>query len=208
MTVKDRGPHAPRGRRGRPAAARHRRAARDRRRRDPAGATLGTLDGVLLGDLASPRVEATLAGEDVRAWDVDWGTGPGEFVVEDSYLDVIAGDLRRDDSAMRVADWSLAPYVRMSQRLQASLLDYEIGNDGPIRLSLDRRVVGIDRLRLASVGTALDLTGWWISATTRSRSASTATPTSTSSRGCSRAFAGRARPSLTPRSPAPCGSPC
>ena len=33
----------------------------------------GTLDGVLLGDLASPRVEATFAGEDVRAWNVDWG---------------------------------------------------------------------------------------------------------------------------------------
>ena len=94
--------HAPRGRRGRPAAARHRRAAGDRRRRDPAGATLGTLDGVLLGDLTSPRVEATFAGEDVRAWNVDWGRGRGEFVVEDSYLDVIGGDFRRDDSAMEI----------------------------------------------------------------------------------------------------------
>ena len=62
----------------------------------------GTLDGVLLGDLASPRVEATFAGEDVRAWNVDWGTGRGEFVVEDSYLDVIGGDFRRDDSAMAI----------------------------------------------------------------------------------------------------------
>ncbi len=62
----------------------------------------GTLDGVLLGDLASPRVEATFAGEDVRAWNVDWGTGRGEFVVEDSYLDVIDGDFRRGDSAMAI----------------------------------------------------------------------------------------------------------
>ena len=62
----------------------------------------GTLDGVLLGDLASPRVEATFAGEDVRAWNVDWGTGRGEFVVEDSYLDVIDGDFRRGDAAMAI----------------------------------------------------------------------------------------------------------
>ena len=62
----------------------------------------GTLDGVLLGDLASPRVEATFAGEDVRAWNVEWGTGRGEFVVEDSYLDVIDGDFRRGDSAMAI----------------------------------------------------------------------------------------------------------
>ena len=62
----------------------------------------GTLDGVLLGDLASPRVEAAFAGEDVRAWNVDWGTGRGEFVVEDSYLDVIDGEFRRGDSAMAI----------------------------------------------------------------------------------------------------------
>ncbi len=62
----------------------------------------GTLDGVLLGDLASPRVEAIFAGEDVRAWNVDWGTGRGEFVVEDSYLDVIDGDFRRGDAALAI----------------------------------------------------------------------------------------------------------
>lgn len=62
----------------------------------------GTLDGVLLGDLGSPRVEATFAGEDVRAWNVEWGTGRGEFVVENSYLDVIGGDFRRGDSAMEI----------------------------------------------------------------------------------------------------------
>ena len=62
----------------------------------------GTLDGVLLGDLASPRVEAIFAGEDVRAWNVEWGTGRGEFVVENSYLDVIGGDFRRGGSAMGI----------------------------------------------------------------------------------------------------------
>ena len=62
----------------------------------------GTLDGVLLGDLASPRVEAVFAGEDVRAWNVEWGAGRGEFVVEDSYLDVIGGDFRRGDAALGI----------------------------------------------------------------------------------------------------------
>ncbi len=62
----------------------------------------GTLDGVLLGDLASPRVEATFAGEDVRAWNVEWGAGRGEFVVEDSYLDVIGGDFRRGGAALGI----------------------------------------------------------------------------------------------------------
>ena len=74
----------------------------------------GTLDGILLGDLASPRGEATFAGEDVRAWNVDWGRGRGEFVVEDSYLDVIDGDFRRGDSAMAIdGQFSLSwPTVR------------------------------------------------------------------------------------------------
>ncbi len=69
----------------------------------------GTLDGVLLGDLASPRIEATFAGEAVRAWNVEWGAGRGEFLVENAYLDVIGGDFRRGDSALRVdGQFSLA----------------------------------------------------------------------------------------------------
>ena len=60
----------------------------------------GTLDGVFLGDLASPRIEAVFAGEDVRAWNVEWGAGRGEFLVEDSYLDVIGGSFRRGNSAL------------------------------------------------------------------------------------------------------------
>ena len=62
----------------------------------------GTLDGAFLGDLASPRIEATFAGEDVRAWNVDWGAGRGEFLVENSYLDVIGGDFRRGASALGI----------------------------------------------------------------------------------------------------------
>lgn len=69
----------------------------------------GTLDGVFLGDLASPRIEAVFAGEDVRAWNVDWGAGRGEFLVENAYLDVIGGSFRRGDSALRIdGQFSLA----------------------------------------------------------------------------------------------------
>ena len=69
----------------------------------------GTLDGVVLGDLGSPRLEATFAGEGVRAWNVEWGAGRGEFVVENSYLNVIGGDFRRGESALRVdGQFSLA----------------------------------------------------------------------------------------------------
>jgi hypothetical protein len=62
----------------------------------------GTLDGVMLGDFAAPRIEATFAGEDVRAWNVEWGTGRGEFVVENAYLDVSGGMFRNGDSDLRV----------------------------------------------------------------------------------------------------------
>ena len=69
----------------------------------------GTLDGVFLGDLASPRIEAVFAGEDVRAWNVEWGAGRGEFLVENSYLDVIGGSFRRGDSALLIdGQFSLA----------------------------------------------------------------------------------------------------
>ena len=62
----------------------------------------GTLDGVMIGDMAAPRIEATFAGEDVRAWKVEWGSGQGEFVVEDSYLDVTNGLFRHGAAELRV----------------------------------------------------------------------------------------------------------
>ena len=37
----------------------------------------GTFDGVMLGDLAAPRIEATFVGEELRAWNVAWGRGTG-----------------------------------------------------------------------------------------------------------------------------------
>ena len=62
----------------------------------------GTIDGVMIGDVAAPRIEAAFAGEDVRAWNVEWGSGQGDFVMEDSYLDVTNGRFRRDAAELRV----------------------------------------------------------------------------------------------------------
>ena len=45
------------------------------------------------------------------------------------------------------------------EQLDASLFDYKVRNDGPIRLALDRNVVRIERLRLAGTNTRLDVGG-------------------------------------------------
>ena len=62
----------------------------------------GTLDGVMLGDVMAPRIEATFNGEAIRAWRVDWGAGRGEFFVENGYLDVRGGHFRRDEAELQV----------------------------------------------------------------------------------------------------------
>ncbi|MDE0830905.1 MAG: translocation/assembly module TamB domain-containing protein, partial [Vicinamibacterales bacterium] len=56
----------------------------------------GTFEGVMLGDLARPRVEATFAGEALHAWNVEWGVGGGGVVVENGYLEVRNGLFRND----------------------------------------------------------------------------------------------------------------
>ena len=62
----------------------------------------GTFDGVMLGDLAAPRVEATFVGAELRAWNVVWGDGTGQIVVENSYLDLTNGLFRRDEAELQV----------------------------------------------------------------------------------------------------------
>ncbi len=51
----------------------------------------GAMDGVMRGAFLSPRIEARFDGDDVRAWNVDWGHGEGDIVFEDGYLDVADG---------------------------------------------------------------------------------------------------------------------
>lgn len=46
---------------------------------------VGTFDGVMLGAFNAPRVEGRFTGERMRAWDVTWGTGTADVVVQNSY---------------------------------------------------------------------------------------------------------------------------
>ena len=60
----------------------------------------GSMNGALLGDIASPRVEARFDGDGIHAWNVDWGQGEGDFVLEDNILDVTAGRFDDGDFAL------------------------------------------------------------------------------------------------------------
>ena len=48
----------------------------------------GTMRGVMLGALSSPRIEAAFSGGAIEAWNVEWGSGEGDIVVEDGILEV------------------------------------------------------------------------------------------------------------------------
>ncbi|MBM63403.1 MAG: hypothetical protein CL484_10700 [Acidobacteria bacterium] len=62
----------------------------------------GSLEGVMLGEMASPRIDANFVGQDLRAWNVEWGTGRGEFVVENSFLNVSSGVFGRGKVELQV----------------------------------------------------------------------------------------------------------
>jgi len=66
---------------------------------------VGTFDGVWLGDLTAPRIEARFAGDGLRAWNVEWGTGGGDLVVDvhNAYLDLTNGVFRHDEAELHVA---------------------------------------------------------------------------------------------------------
>jgi len=48
----------------------------------------GTFDGVMLEAFRRPRIEGKFAGQDIRAFDVTWGSVTGDAVIENSYADV------------------------------------------------------------------------------------------------------------------------
>jgi translocation and assembly module TamB len=48
----------------------------------------GTFDGVMYNAFRRPRIEGTFTGEQMRAFDVVWGSVRGEAVIENSYADV------------------------------------------------------------------------------------------------------------------------
>ena len=54
---------------------------------------LGTFEGVMLGAFRDPRIEGTFSGDIMRAWDVNWGRGSADIVIEDSYVHVSRSSL-------------------------------------------------------------------------------------------------------------------
>ncbi|MGE3955867.1 MAG: translocation/assembly module TamB domain-containing protein [Vicinamibacterales bacterium] len=61
----------------------------------------GEFDGGLTGPFRNPRVEGLFTGEDMRAWDTLWGDGSAHIVVENSYVTVTDGIIRKEDSEIR-----------------------------------------------------------------------------------------------------------
>ena len=133
----------------------------------------GDLSGVMSGDFLSPRIDATFDGDDVYAWNVDWGHGSGELIVEEGFLDVSNGLFLDADSSLHVnGRFALGPPPEGEEEINASfeidgipaqylrdafsLEGYPI--DGPlygdIRLyGAYRRPYGFGRLRIGE-GTA------------------------------------------------------
>ena len=62
----------------------------------------GEMEGVMRGAFLAPRIEARFDGDDIRAWNVDWGHGAGEVVVEGAYLDVAGGAFGRGPTTLTV----------------------------------------------------------------------------------------------------------
>lgn len=61
----------------------------------------GEFDGVMTGLLRRPRVEGRFSGEDLRAWDTLWGDGVAHIVVEQQYVTVTDGRIRKGDAELR-----------------------------------------------------------------------------------------------------------
>lgn len=63
----------------------------------------GEFDGVMLNAFTKPRVEGIFNGDRMRAWDVVWGRGRADVVIENSYAFVKSAVLTSGDSEI-VAD--------------------------------------------------------------------------------------------------------
>ncbi len=70
----------------------------------PTGATpiggYGEFDGVMIGAFSKPRVEGVFTGDRMRAWDVLWGRGTADIVVENSYALVSKSEIASGDSVI------------------------------------------------------------------------------------------------------------
>ncbi len=96
----------------------------------------GEFDGAMTGPFRRPRVEGVFSGEDMRAWDTIWGDGSARIIVENNYVTVTDGSVRRDGSEIRADGLFSLGYPR---------------RDGGQQLDARFRVVGrdLDSLRHA-----------------------------------------------------------
>src|SRR5687767_11576873 len=58
--------------------------------------------GVMTEALSRPRVEGRFVAEDMRAFDVNWGDGEAELVIQNSYADVTGGRMQKDGGQILV----------------------------------------------------------------------------------------------------------
>ena len=130
----------------------------------------GTMVGEMRDDFFSPVVEALFDGDDVTAWNVDWGHGEGSLVVQRGMLDVTNGMFSDEDSSVRVnglfaigrvpdgaeemdASFELDGIPAQHVRDAFSIQGYPINGPlhGEIRLYGEyRRPFGFGRLRIGS----------------------------------------------------------
>ena len=58
----------------------------------------GEFDGTITRSFSNPLIKGAFKGHDLRAWDVVWGSGSADVVVENSYATVSNGVLRKGDA--------------------------------------------------------------------------------------------------------------
>lgn len=73
---------------------------------------IGRFEGVMLGAFRRPRIEGRFVGQQMRAWDVNWGEVDGDFVVENSYANVSRAVIRSGLSRMDVTGQFSLGYPR------------------------------------------------------------------------------------------------
>ena len=91
----------------------------------------GDFDGRLTGPFRRPRVEGQFNGEGLRAWDTIWGDGSAQVVVENSYVTVTDGTMRRGNGEIRAEGLFSLGYPRkddgdeINARIRVSSRDLE-----------------------------------------------------------------------------------
>lgn len=56
----------------------------------------GVFDGTITRSFRDPLITGAFSGSDLRAWDVVWGTGGADVVIQNSYVDVRNGRVAKD----------------------------------------------------------------------------------------------------------------